>query len=945
MADRTHNIAMVPLNSAKSLHQLPAAQRAAFDDAIDALLPPPQIIRDLARRLAFSTDASFYQLTPSLILHVATPQQMRQVISLAQKYAIALTFRAAGTSLSGQAVTDSVLIMLTPDWQIGKVLEDGLRIALQPGVIGARANRLLAPYGRKIGPDPASINACKVGGIAANNASGMCCGIKHNSYHTLSAMHLILADGSEVITDDPQSTRQFRASQAPLLAELKQLSDELQTDPPQCELIRHQFRLKNTMGYGINALLDFDDPLDMLTHLMIGSEGTLGFIANITYHTIPIPAHRSVALYLFPSLTQACALPARLQALSVNAVELMDTRALRAVQHLLTSFTVKPIADGEVALLIEIGADCDNSLAVNKKAIEGLLEATAVARPICEFTSEIDTIERLWAIRKGLFPAVGAVRKTGTTVIIEDVALPLAQLAEGLNDLNNLFEEHNYPEAIIFGHALDGNVHFVFTQRFDTQAEVLRYQAMMDAVVELITIKYDGTLKAEHGTGRNMAPFLSNQWGQQSVNLMRKIKFLLDPSGIFNPGVILNDNPNAHLTHLKALPQVDDKVDACIECGFCEPSCPSKNLTLTPRQRIALMRRATHLEVGEKQQVEKAFQYLGVDSCAATGMCASACPVDIDTGDWVRDLRRRRNTNAWFGRLSMHHFPVVTQAVRTSLSLARSVSNIISPAKLEKVSRKMNRFTGKRIPVWLDTTPSGASSKHCQSVQFDEKVIYLPSCPTRVFAANKQQLPLQYVVTSLLNKAGIQVIIPEDSDNLCCGQPWQSKGYAELADKKNNQTSQSIHHLNSGKEYPVLTDASSCALQFKLSGQSYWELSAFLLEHVVPKLQIVPLNETVLLHTTCSTKRNKQADMLRQLTQLCVDRIIEVDEISCCGFAGEKGFWLPELNESALAPIKETDIASCRRGVSNNRSCEIGLSRYSGIEFSHVAYLLDEVSK
>lgn len=933
------------LVSARPLHQLSREQQAAFNQAIDTLLSPDQVIRDLTRRLALSTDASFYQLTPSLILHIEHAEQVRRVIALAHQYQVAITFRAAGTSLSGQAVTDSVLIMLSSHWQHADILEDGLKISLQPGIIGAHANRLLAPYGRKIGPDPASINACKIGGIAANNASGMCCGIQHNSYHTLAAMHLILADGGEVRTDDETSRQQFSASHSALLNELTQLSQQVKGDPQLVAHIRHQFRLKNTMGYGINALLDFDDPIDMLAHLMIGSEGTLGFIANITYHTIPIPKHRSTGLYLFSSLDEACRLPAQLKALNVNAVELMDTRALRAVEHLLSPFTTEPVADGEVALLVEMGADCDNTLASLRQAVQSVFNDAVSIRPICEFTREPSVIDTLWTIRKGLFPAVGSVRETGSTVIIEDVALPLEQLADALNELSQLFKVYHYPEAIIFGHALDGNLHFVFTQRFDTEDEKLRYKKMMAAVVELIAHKYDGTLKAEHGTGRNMAPFLSNQWGQQSVTLMREIKALLDPSGILNPGVILSDNPHTHLENLKTLPPVADKVDACIECGFCEPNCPSRNFTLTPRQRIALKRRANHLSTTEKQTADKEFQLLGVDSCASTGMCAVACPVDIDTGDWVRDLRNQTSKNDWFARFTTHHLALLIKAFRVTLNTAYHIGKLLSPARLEKISRTANKLSGRRIPVRLDTTPSGASGTNCHSAQFSEKVIYLASCPNRIFGANAHQASLSHVVTSLLNKAGIQVIIPRDSDTLCCGQPWHSKGYAELADEINSRTTQSINNLNHDKDFPVITDASSCALQFKQSGQPYWELSTFLLERVAPKLNITPLDETVLLHTTCATKRTLQPEVLKTLAQLCVARVIELDEISCCGFAGDKGFWLPELNESALTAIKNKKITACRRGISNNRSCEIGLSRHSGIQFSHIAYLLDEVSR
>jgi D-lactate dehydrogenase len=182
------------------------ALAAAFRDA----LPGARVITDALRRLAYGTDASFYRLVPQVVVVVDSEPEVLAALAVCRKHGAPMTFRAAGTSLSGQAISDSVLLVLGDGWRGATIGPDAATIRLQPGVIGGHANRLLAPHGRKIGPDPASIDAAKIGGIAANNASGMCCGTRENSYHTLAGMRVVLADGTVLDTEDAASVAAFR---------------------------------------------------------------------------------------------------------------------------------------------------------------------------------------------------------------------------------------------------------------------------------------------------------------------------------------------------------------------------------------------------------------------------------------------------------------------------------------------------------------------------------------------------------------------------------------------------------------------------------------------------------------------------------------------------------------------------------------------------------------
>lgn len=929
-----------------------------FDDfkaAICELLAPEYIITDKPRLIAFATDASFYTKIPKLVLRVPNVSAMKKLISIANYYKIPLTFRAAGTSLSGQAITDSVLVMLTPDWNEYEVLENGAAISLAPGIIGAKANRTLAQYGRKIGPDPASINACKIGGIAANNASGMCCGVKNNSYHTLRDIHIVLPDGSELNTADTESIADFRCTHTALLNSLSSLRNALLENTHLVEKIRYQYRIKNTMGYGLNALLDFDDPIDILTHLMIGSEGTLGFIANITYNTIPLPRVRQTALYLFDNFESACGVIPALKACKVDAVELMDARALKAVSPLLNEIGVSVLNTNDVALLIDLGCQTHADIDKTVDSLHTILHQQGNARALCDFTDNPATIEKLWNIRKGLFPAVGAVRPAGTTVIIEDVAFPLDKLALGLSALVELLEQFGYYDSIIFGHALDGNVHFVFSQGFNSDADTLRYKEFMQAISTMVTQRFQGSLKAEHGTGRNMAPFLSAQWGEDGVALMHAIKHIIDPNGILNPGVILNENPNAHIANLKPMPAINETVDACIECGFCEPQCPSLHYTLSPRQRIALGRRNYTLKqqgnTDVSSQIDKQFDDLAIDSCAATGMCATACPVGINTGTWIKQLRSEKNAHRTLASLLATHTSSALTIARFAINSGHKIKRIIGEQKLSAITDrlKLPRFHPAMPPAVNQHSTFKVTPNTSSSPKDHAKLIYMISCPSKVFGANQNEKSVTQALFSLCEKAGIEVVMSSNND--CCGQPWASEGYPDIAEQKQKQWLALANTLSDNGRWPVVTDNSACAYMSKNSTTATsncvrpMDVSEYLLKHVLPKLVVDKMTAPLLVHVGCSSTHLDNGNALIALANACSEHIHIPSDITCCGFAGTKGFTLPELNRHALAPLKQQVPKGCTRGVSSASTCAMGLTQHSGITYSHIAVLLDELSQ
>lgn len=919
-----------------------------------------RIITQQAQCLAYGTDASFYRLVPKIVLRLCDLSEVVFTIQCCRELGIHFTFRAAGTSLSGQAVSDSVLITLSDDWRGHQILDQGNKITLQPGVIGADANKYLAPYQRKIGPDPASINTCKIGGIAANNASGMCCGTAQNSYRTVDSMKIVFSDGTLLDTASQESIDTFRRQRPELLEGIQSLCKQTRANKTLTERIRHKYRLKNTTGYALNALVDYQDPIEVIEHLMIGSEGTLGFIAEITYNTVVEYQYKASALLVFGDIEEASRAVSTLSYTPVAAVELMDGRAMYSVADKpgMPSF-IEQLDLEAAALLIETHAstqaDVENQC---QQIIQSLTEYTIIKS--IPFTTQPETIATLWGIRKGMFPAVGAVRQVGTTVIIEDVAFPVDNLANGVRDLQALFDKYHYHEAIIFGHALEGNLHFVFTQGFESANEIQRYGDFMDDVAQLVAVKYQGSLKAEHGTGRNMAPYVELEWGKSGYALMQKIKALFDPQGLLNPGVIINDSPSAHIDNLKPMPAADTLIDRCIECGFCEPVCPSRSLTLTPRQRIVLyrelQRQRANGETPDTSELGQVFEYQGLDTCAATGLCAERCPVGINTGDLVKNLRSSRYTKFTpIARWTADHFTATTAIARTGLKSNQLAVKVLGENVLQTLSDSARKLTRGATPQWLAEIPQAnnfniekwVSNQPTQT----KKVVYLPSCASRNMGqqSNAQdQRSLTEVTLSLLNKAGYQIIIPNSLNELCCGMPYESKGMSEIAEQKSQQLEQALWQATEQGLYPTLIDTSPCT---KISIEKFTlpltihEPTGFINQFVLEHLEITPVDETVMLHITCSSQRmGIDKDML-QLAKRCASKVIVPEHIQCCGWAGDKGFTTPELNAAAVQSLKAQVPNDCKRGFSNSRTCEIGLSHHSGVPYQSILYLVDEVSK
>jgi D-lactate dehydrogenase len=894
-------------------------------------------ILDLVR---YASDASPYRRLPQAVVMARDAGDIAKTLAYAREKGLPVTFRAGGTSLNGQAQTDGILIDVRRHWTGVEIEDEGARVRVRPGTVLGRANALLKPYSRRIGPDPASTDIACVGGVIANNSGGMRCGVVHDAYQTLRALKLVLPSGTVIDTEAPDAEERFAEAEPELARGLVEIRDEIRADPELEERIRRKFRIKNTMGYRLIAFLDADTPLEIFRRLVVGSEGTLAFVAEAVFETVSHPRGSSAAVLMFPDIDTAVASVPPLVESGATAVELMLALTLKAAQSFVTIPQEWEDAPWDAAaILVEFRSDDLDELAARQAAAEKLLEEHPLVQP-AKFSTEPEVTELYWRVREGMHGLVGRMRPPNTALIVEDVCVPPERIAEAAKDVRELLGEHGFLPGVA-GHASAGNLHFMLTPEFGQESERERYERFMEALVELIVDKYDGSLKAEHGTGVNMAPFVEREWGARATELMRRVKRLADPDGVLAPGVILNDDPGCHLQHLKTNPTIEEHGDAhlCVECGFCEPVCPSRDLTTTPRQRIVLRREMARQPAGSPVlgALLDQYEYDGIQTCAADGTCALACPLGIDTGALMKDFRTRERTarSQRAGVAAARRWAAVERASRLALR-AGPLSRAASGAARAVLSDEL-------VPAWPSNMPRPAPSRLPETRRDGAAAIYLPACINRIFGPS-----LPEALARVSERAGLPVWIPEDAPGHCCAVPWSSKGLTEGAEWMAAHTAAAVRRWAGEDGLPVVIDASSCAhgLRESLEGVDVLDSVEWVHDHLLPRLEVRRRAGAVAVHPPCSTRHMGLVPKLRAIAEALAEEAVVPATATCCGMAGDRGLLHPELTRAATAPqAAEVDSDRFDAHISSNRTCEIGLEQGTGRPYESLVHLLDELTR
>jgi D-lactate dehydrogenase len=922
---------------------------------LEALLGADRVLPSASDIVKYASDASPYRLFPRAVVMAREAGDVAKILAYGREKGIPVTFRAGGTSLNGQGQSDGILVDVRRHFGGVAVEQDGALARVKPGTVLGHANRVLAPHGRKLGPDPASTDIACVGGVIANNSGGMRCGTARDSYSTVRSMTLVLPSGTTIDTAAPDAEERFAAAEPELAAGLAAIRDEIRADPELSERIRRKFAIKNTTGYRLCAFLDAEQPLQIFRRLVVGSEGTLAFVAEAVFETVPLPPRTTTAWVHFPDIDQAVAPVRELVDAGATAVELMVAPALITAAWNMVGAPQdwKELPPESAVLLVEFGAEDDAALDAYVAAAGEIFAARETIRPI-EFTREPAGIELAWRVREGLHGLIGKLRLPGTALIVEDVCVPPQRIAEGARDLQALLGEHGFLPGVA-GHASAGNLHFMLTPDFAKQEDLERYEAFMAGLVELIVDKYDGSLKAEHGTGINMAPYVEREWGEKATELMWRVKKLADPDGVLAPGVVLNRDLGTHLRNLKTTPQIEESATTCVECGFCEPVCPSRNLTTTPRQRIVLRREMARQPTGSPVQraLLEEFEYDALETCAADGSCQLACPVGIDTGLFVKEMRRRRHTE---------------RAEKLALATANRWGTVEGASRaglrLGPLARRTER--GKALPP-------PAPRKLPSTIHTGAAAVYVPSCTNRIFGGSADG-PISHdmggisahrpwIVEALVEvsaRAGLPVWIPENVVGSCCGLPWSSKGFGDAHRQKANEMVERLWHWSGAGALPIVVDAASCTSSIAAPGDGVLsehnaeclgkleilDSVAWAHDRLLPWLEVGDKVGSATVHPTCATRHLGLTHRLEVLAEALAEDVFVPPTATCCGFAGDRGISHPELTASATRP-EASEVAGHHfdAHISSNRTCEIGLERAIGEPYESVILLLERLTR
>ncbi|MDR2974199.1 MAG: FAD-binding oxidoreductase [Propionibacteriaceae bacterium] len=918
----------------------------------DCVADPSRVRTNTFDLQAMAHDASHFLLRPVAVVTPTSTDEVARLLGRTGKAGVGVTFRSGGTSLSGQAGTDKVLLDVRQHFTGIEILDGGRRVRVQPGLTVNQVNAHLAPHGYQLGPDPASSKACTIGGVVANNSSGMACGTVENTYKTLESLVAVLPSGTVIDTSQSDADDKLRLTEPALYEGLAKLRQRVISNPSSVATIEQQFSMKNTMGYGINSLVDFERPIDIFTHLLIGSEGTLAFIAEATFRTVPIRAYTQTALVVFEDLFQAnSSLPA-LVGSGAATLELMDATSLRVGQAFDdTPEMIKTLqVDKQAALLIEYQSTQQQELDEIVAAAGSVLADLPVMQPV-SLTKDKLLRDKLWVLRNGLYTSVAGARQPGTTALLEDVVVPVASLAQACVDLAGLFDEYKYADSVIFGHAKDGNIHFMITDRFEGAA-LDRYRAFTEAMVDAI-LSHSGSLKAEHGTGRVMAPFVERQYGHELYDVMVQIKALFDPNDQLNDSVVITDDPDLYLKDMKLPVSFDTEFDRCSECGYCEPVCPSRTLTLTPRKRIALRRDIANASSEHDPALVETMQdryiYDGVQTCAVCGMCSTACPMKINTALLIKKYRKKLvpKSVARTWTTAAKHWEGTTTLAATAMDVTHAIRPL-APV-ITGVNELGRAVMGKEtVPLWSRELPAGGKKRGRPSPG-EPDAIYLPACVNRMFGPASGP-GVQSAFERLCAAARIRLLVPENIEALCCGTPWSSKGITDGYEVMRQKVVPTLKDLTSQWRLPIVCDASSCTEGFMKYVEADPDLDVvvvdavqFVADNVLPKLTSVRKLASVTLHQTCSSTQIGLNPALNAVAHALADEVDVPVANGCCAFAGDRGMLHPELTRSATRPeAAEVGSHPTVAYASCNRTCELGMTRATGQTYRHVLELLAE---
>ncbi|HZT28381.1 MAG TPA: FAD-linked oxidase C-terminal domain-containing protein [Bryobacteraceae bacterium] len=935
---------------------------------------------DTVSRALYSTDASVYQIEPLGVVIPKTREDLARAVRICNQFLCPITVRGGGTSQAGQAIGPG--LVLDTSKYLNRVLEisaTGRWALLEPGVVLDELNAQLRPLGLQFGPDVSTSNRATLGGMMANNSSGARSVLYGKTIDHVLEQWVVLSDGSlahfrglspeeleQVSAGDTLEAAAYRTVRH--LAELR--AEEIDRRFPKI--------LRRVGGYNLDEFVDRTKPFN-LCKMMVGSEGTLGIVAQAKIRIVPLPKAKALAAIHFHELLEALAATPAILRHRPAAVEVMDRFILDATRSNPSLEALRDFVQGDPGgmLIVELYGDHPEELTARLDALEQDLAAKGMGYYFHR-ALEPSAQARIWSLRRAALGLSMSMRGDGKSIsFVEDTAVAPEKLRDYIERFLGVVHGHG-TTAGVYAHASVGCLHVRPVINLKTAEGVKQFEAIASDVADLV-LEYGGALSAEHGDGLVRGPFTEKMFGPVLYETFRTVKRTFDPLGILNPGKIVDSPPlTANLRygagyHTPDPPSFFDyteyggfgrAVEMCSGVGACRKKlegtmCPSYMATLeethTTRGRANVLRLAMNGKLGSAELGDQAVRD-ALELCLECRACKAECPVGVDMArfksEFLAGYRERHGLPARAYLLGNIH--------RLSAwgSRLAPLSNLVlrsAPAGwLQEWLLGIDRR--RRLPEWRHETFAKWFARRAGS---REPAAGGAALFTDTFT-NYYEPEVGIAVVEVLERAGVPV---EPANHRCCGRPLISQGLLREARQLAQANAELLFPL-AERGVPIVFCEPSCLSAVRedapdlLRGAAREKAqavahSSLLFEEYLEsacrdgraKLELAAGPPKVLLHGHCHQKSmGLLAPARALLARIPGAKVVDLDA-GCCGMAGSFGY-APEHYEISQRIAERRLLPAARRLepgemlVASGTSCRRQVQDLAGHLAQHPAVLL-----
>ena len=949
----------------------------------------------------FSTAACIFRRKPLAVVSPKSESDVARVVAFAAAEGIPVTARGGGSSLAGQALGPGIVLDFAAHMnRIVAVDRERRFVRVEPGAIHGRVQKAAGRVGLRLGPDPSSGDFCTIGGNVGTNASGAHT-LRHGSTkdHVL-GMTVVLHDGSVVRLGthgardggpERDGDATWRAMSARLETILREGAPAFLPERPRAN--------KNSCGYDLWGAWAPGDQVSSIEprfdpmRLIVGSEGTLGIVTDVTMRLVPKPKATAVALLYFASWEDATEAVLEARRLGASAIEAMDHTFLAFVRA--DREDLRPLIPEKFdsSILVEFEGDSPEEARAGVAAVEEW--AAARRGKVLDFRAARSTEEQamLWAVRKAALPLIYRASPVEKPMnFIDDTAVPAERLGDYVNGLRAMFAKHRTRFAI-FGHAGNGNVHVMPLMDPHEGTFQSSMAAMAEDAFEL-TWRLGGTITGEHGDGILRAPYLERQY-PRAYAVMADVKRAMDPGGVLNPGNVISDSrvfPEGFSRYTNTFvttgtvfddPDYRDMIEMCHGCGTCRDYCPVGSTTSlephTARAKAVLLMEMIRGELSRDALTEKPFKEV-MDSCFNCKLCLSECPSQVDIPGLAIAARKEF--------VEKHGMPVRNwilghaDKVAAVAGMAPAVVNLAIGNPLERAAREnVGKVAGKldlprfrrpfgtgdgaakralSLPLVAGAGTTGAPGSHhharlgpmpYRDVPITKRVAYFAGC----FARFHDPQGEAEATVKVLEANGIEVVVPEQR---CCGIALITMGAERsiIADARRN-LEVLLPLVDRG--FTVVASAPSCGLALiedypRILGS---EEAKHLAAHTIDIHQYLwrlhqrgelrtdfkPVPISVVYHNACHSVAQGITEEPINLLKLVPGVEVRPIDDSCCGIAGTYGMKsenyerAQEIGEPLFRELERTKAEAILTGCG---TCNIQIAHGAKREVVHTMAIL-----